>query len=185
MFDKPQSLDERHKEMISRLMAYHLRHNPDVQRTPEGFVEIDKIVQIIKEKIYWVEPSHIREVAIFDPKARYEVKENLIRARYGHSVDVKLDFPEASVDLLYYGTVPEAVEKIISDGLMPGDRNMVHLSATVENATDVGKIRSPNPVVLVIDAKLAREKGIKIQKASDKIFLVKSVPPECIKRLER
>ena len=180
-----QSTDEQQRERLSRLMAFHLRHDSNIERSPDGFVNIEMLTEIISRKIHWVEPHHIREVAVFDTRSRYELKGELIRARYGHSVDVKLDLPEADLDLLYYAAAPEVSAQILSEGLKPVDRKMVHLSATVDNALEVGRSHTENPVVLVVDAKLAKEKGVKILRASDRVYLAQSIPPECIKPLKQ
>jgi len=175
------STDEQQRERLSRLMAFHLRHDPAVKRTPDGFVSVDALTDIIRRKVRWVEPHHIREVAVFDTKSRYELNGAMIRARYGHSVEVKLDLPEADVDVLYYAVAPEASAQALSEGLKPADRKMVHLSITVDNALEVGKSHTQNPVLLAVDVRLAKEKGVKILRASDRVYLAQSVPPECIK----
>ncbi|MEW6222794.1 MAG: RNA 2'-phosphotransferase [Candidatus Hadarchaeota archaeon] len=178
-------IDDIQRDRLSRLMAYHLRHDPDIERTAEGFVEVEKLTQILREKAPWVEPSNIREIAIFDPRGRYELKGRLIRARYGHSVDVKLDFPEANVDMLYHCTSPEMVAQILAEGLKPMDRKMVHLSAKVENALEVGGRHTAKPAVLVVDVRKAKERGVKIVKASEKVYLADRIPAECLKTMEK
>ncbi|MEM4188017.1 MAG: RNA 2'-phosphotransferase [Candidatus Hadarchaeum sp.] len=177
-------LDEKQRERLSRLMAFHLRHDATIERTPEGFVSVQKLADVIRRKINWVKPQHIREVAIFDTKGRYELDGQQIRARYGHSVEVKLDYPEADVDFLYYAVAPEALSQAITEGLKPLARKMVHLSPTVDRALEAGKIRAENPVVLVVDVKRAKEMGIKILKASERVYLAREIPPQCIKPLE-
>lgn len=177
-------LDENQRERLSRLMAFHLRHDAAIERTPEGFVDIQKLTEVIRRKIKWVKPQHIREVAIFDTKGRYELDRQLIRARYGHSVEVKLDYPEANVDVLYYAVAPEAVPRATAEGLKPLARKMVHLSPTVERALEAGRVRTENPVVLEVDVKKAKELGIKILRASDRVYLAPEVPPPCLKPLE-
>lgn len=175
------STDEQQRERLSRLMAFHLRHDPAVERTPDGFVSVDALTDIIRRKVRWVEPHHIREVAVFDTKSRYELSGGMIRARYGHSVDVKLNLPEADVDVLYYAVAPETSAQVLAEGLKPADRKMVHLSATIGNALEVGKSHSQKPVLLAVDVKLAKEKGVKILRASDRVYLAQSIPPECLK----
>lgn len=179
-----QSTDEQQRERLSRLMAFHLRHDGAIERSPNGFVNIERLTEIIRRKIPWVKAHHIREVAVFDTKGRYELSGELIRARYGHSVDVKLDFPEADLDVLYYAVAREASAQILSEGLKPTDRKMVHLSATVDNALEVGRSHTENPVALAVDAKLAKKMGVKILRASDRVYLAPSIPPECLKVFE-
>ncbi|MGC8817276.1 MAG: RNA 2'-phosphotransferase [Candidatus Hadarchaeum sp.] len=178
-------LDEKQRERLSRLMAFHLRHDATIERTPEGYVSVQKLADVIRRKINWVKPHHIREVALFDTKGRYELNGQLIRARYGHSVDVKLDYPEADVDVLYYAVAPDSVPQVTAAGLKPQVRKMVHLSPRVDWALEAGRIRAENPVVLAVDVRRAKQRGIKILKASDRVYLAPEIPPECIKVLEK
>ncbi|MBC7099735.1 RNA 2'-phosphotransferase, partial [Candidatus Bipolaricaulota bacterium] len=88
------------------------------------------------------------------------------------------------VDVLYYAVAPEAVKQATTEGLKPLARRMVHLSPTVERALEAGKVRTENPVVLVVDVRRAREMGIKILKASDRVYLAPEIPPQCVRILE-
>jgi len=178
-------MDEKQWERLSRLMAFHLRHDANIERSPEGYVSVRKLAEVIRRKMPWVKPHHIREVAVFDTRSRYELDGELIRARYGHSIDVRLDLPEADRDILYCAVSPEASPQIFSEGLKPADRKMVHLSATVDNALEVGRSHLENPTVLVVDVRLAKKMGVKILRASDRVYLAQSIPPECIRPLER
>jgi putative RNA 2'-phosphotransferase len=177
-------LNERRRERLSKLMTYLLRHDASVERTRDGFVEIAKLVEVMAQRIRWVEEGHLREIVETDPKGRYEMRGDSIRARYGHTVKVELDLPEADVDVLYHGTSPSAAKRILAEGLNPMGRQMVHLSLTVEDAVEVGKRHSPSPVVLVVDAKNAKKHGSKIMKASEKVCLADRVPADSIRLLE-
>jgi putative RNA 2'-phosphotransferase len=176
-------LSDSQRERLSKLMAYLLRHDPDLERTREGFTEITKLVEAMKQKIQWVGESHLKEVVEMDPKGRYEICGDLIRARYGHSVEVKLDFPEADVTTLYHGTSPSAAKRIVVEGLSPMGRRMVHLSVTVKDAIEVGRRHSMNPVVLAVDVKLAKSRGSRIVKASERVYLADYVPANSIRLL--
>jgi RNA:NAD 2'-phosphotransferase (TPT1/KptA family) len=48
-------------------------------------------------------------------------------------------------------------------------RKRVHLSKTVEDAIEVGRRRTANPVILKIDAQKAIHEGIRIEMATDRI----------------
>jgi len=57
-----------------------------------------------------------------DPKGRFErderADETVIRAAYGHSVDVDMDATDGAVpDTLYHGTAPRNLDAILSEGL--------------------------------------------------------------------
>ncbi|MBS3787928.1 RNA 2'-phosphotransferase, partial [Candidatus Bipolaricaulota bacterium] len=107
-----------------------------------------------------------------------------IRALYGHSVDVDPDLPEVEVEVLYHGTSPKAAERIDREGLKSQCRRKVHLSARKEDALEVGKRHTPEPVLLEIEADEASDSGVTFQKASDKVYVTDFVPPKFIKPLE-
>jgi len=63
-------------------------------------------------------------------------------------------------------------------------RRWVHLSPTEEIAREIGKRRTNNPVILMIDASGARSQDIKFYRATDKVYVCKYVPAKYIKTLQ-
>jgi len=59
----------------------------------------------------------------------------------------------------------------------------VHLSPTIDIATQVGKRRTSNPVILVVNCAEARKAGLKFYKAPDQVYLCKYVPARYVQRL--
>ncbi|MGM0494549.1 MAG: RNA 2'-phosphotransferase, partial [Armatimonadota bacterium] len=59
-----------------------------------------------------------------------------------------------------------------------------HLSATVEDARNVGLRRDEHPVVLAIDAAAAAEAHVCFYHAGE-VYLAERVPPEFIVELDR
>lgn len=175
---------------LSKLMSALLRHIPHtvgLVLNDEGWTNISELVKAIKErwrnkeKYQWVTEDHVRAVAYLDPKGRFEVKGNRIRARYGHSVPAKVKYPEdCESKILYHGTTLRNVTSIMSKGLLPGRRLWVHLSVCVEDAIETGLRHGKDVRLLVVDAGCLREKGIKVYAASKRVRLVSYVPPECI-----
>lgn len=170
---------------VSKFLSYVLRHNPnDLEMNEEGFVPIQQVLKKIQKKFPDVDRSFIERL-IHEGNTRFQLKENQIRALYGHSIPVKIhrnkDFQDT---ILYHGTSEKAAKKIIKEGLKPKGRNKVHLSTSIQEAIRVGKRHCKNPVILFIDAKKVIEKGISIEKATDKVFLSDYIPPECIFKKE-
>ncbi len=90
--------------------------------------------------------------------------------------------PEATEDVLYYGTSEEEAQRITEVGIKPVKQTFVHLSTTLEKSIEVAVLRTENPIVFEIDAKKARENGIRIIKANETIALAKEIPPQYILR---
>lgn len=126
--------------------------------------------------------EQVHEVVERDPKGRFEISEDgeMIRAAYGHSFDLEQPgVPCEPPATLYHGTPRRSVDAILREGLRPMGRQMVHLSATVEDARNVGLRRDEHPVVLAIDAAAAAEADVCFYHAGE-VYLAERVPPEFI-----
>jgi len=115
-------------------------------------------------------------------KRRFEIKNDRIRALYGHSV-LKISYKESEPpEFLYHGTSRKNVKKILKEGLKPMKRRYVHLSLSKEEALKVGKRHDRNPQILLILSKKAYKNRIKFYKAGN-VYLSEYIPPEFIKVL--
>jgi putative RNA 2'-phosphotransferase len=148
----------------------------------EGFVDLDELVSKVTESFASVDKVFLRRLVEESERKRFEIVGNRIRALYGHSVPVYLRLEEDKlVEWLYHGTTAEAAKEILEHGLKPMKRLWVHLSPTKDIATQVGKRRTSNPVILVVNCKEARKAGMSFYKASDQVYLCKFVPAEYIR----
>jgi len=162
---------------ISKFMSYILRHNPmGLRISHDGFVTLEDLLSLLQKRYPWLDRKCLEETVREDEKGRYELKGNSIRARYGHSIDVAIDLPLADLETLYHGTSGHLAKEILKEGLKPMRRKKVHLSKTVEDAVEVGKRRTEHPVILKIDAGEAVSEGIRIEKATDRIYVADPIP---------
>jgi len=178
-------------DRLSRTMAGVLRHFPErfeLKMDRQGFVDLRAFVNALQRKqnrYHWLRPHHIVAIIETDNKGRYEYRDGMIRATYAHSFDVDLDADVLGTpDMLYYPTTQEEVDIVLEVGLKPSDRKKVHLSKTVGDAVNAGRVRTESPIILEVNAKLAAEDGIVIQKAGKTVYLTNDVPPQYLKRLE-
>lgn len=82
------------KPRVSRYMSFLLRHYPrDLTMDAGGFVSIDELLGKIKTR-YPIDKRLILEIAGERDKRRFEVKGNKIRAFYGHTIPVNVEFEE-------------------------------------------------------------------------------------------
>jgi len=162
-------------------MSYLLRHNPqDLGMDKKGFVKMSRLVEKIS-KSFPVDEPFVRHLVKEADKKRFEIVEDEIRALYGHSLKVRLSPPEdKTISVLYHGTTPRSLRRILRGGLRPMGRQWVHLSTTREIAEDVARRRTHHPAVLLIDASNARAAGIRFYRATDKVYLCRRVPPAYI-----
>ncbi len=186
-------LDSRRRIMLSKLMSGLLRHFPweaGLTLDDKGWVSIDELVRGIRERwrgkdLYqWVTREHVVAVALLDPKGRFEVRGNKIRARYGHSIMVVVDYVrDDNIMRLYHGTSKDVLDKILAEGIKPMRRQWVHLSLTTIDACETGRRHGGKPVVLTVNASCLRGKGIQVYRASKSVYVAKYVPPECIESI--
>lgn len=173
------------RERLSRLMSAILRHaapSYGVSLNREGWAKLSSLLKAVRQRAPWITEEHLQGVAACDPKGRFEVRAGLVRARYGHSLPVAPSYVEdLEVGRLYHGTTADRLASILSQGLKPMRRRMVHLSPSLEEAfKNASRWRRRRPVVVVVDAERLRSIGLKIYKASPTVYLVEEVPPSCI-----
>lgn len=162
-------------------MSFVLRHKPQnfgLVPDPYGFVDIQELLSVFKNRYRNIQLWDIEEVVQNCPKKRFEIKGEKIRARYGHSFDVLLDIkPCEPPDHLYHGTSPAMKDVILTEGLQPITRKYIHLSKTKEEAFEVGKRKSQNPILFIVKAKDAYQKGIKFYDMGV-VVLAERIPTE-------
>ena len=184
-------LNDRELDHLGRILTGILRHFPDryqLSIDSRGWVSLPQIVRAVSQKhpaYHWLRTQHLVAIAETDPKGRYEVRDDVIRATYAHTVEVDLDLPTENIpDHLYYPVTEEEVPIVLEVGLKPSDRKKVHLSRSAHDAHSAGSVRAPRPVILEVDAARARANGIVIMQAGKTVFLVDRVPPEYLRRTE-
>jgi putative RNA 2'-phosphotransferase len=185
-------MNDRELDHLGRVMTGVLRHFPEkygLAVDTHGWIPLPKLVEAIGRQhrgyAHWLRIHHLIAIAESDPKGRYEVKDDQIRATYAHTVDVELDLPTDQIpDQLFFPVTPEEAALVLEVGLKPSDRKMVHLSRTSEDARSAGQVRTPAPVILVIETVPARAAGHVIMRAGKTVFLVPQVPSEFLRRLE-
>ena len=168
-------------ERISRFLSYLLRHRPKeypLAFDRHGFVAWSAIVDLVQERFFDATEQAVRAVVTESEKKRFELRDDKVRATYGHSFPVDLGLePVEPPPELYFGTARDLAQSILHTGLKPRDRQFVHLSASLEEAEAVGKRRDPMPAIVVVDARAARQADIAFYR-SGPLFLAENVPPQ-------
>ncbi|MCG7841260.1 MAG: RNA 2'-phosphotransferase, partial [Methanomassiliicoccales archaeon] len=182
-------MSEQELEQLGRTLAGVLRHFPErfgLDMDEQGFVNLRDFISVMRDsnrRYHWLRPHHVVAIIETDPKGRYQISNDLMRATYGHSLDLDLKLPTDNIpDFLYYPTTPEETDILLETGLHPSDRKMVHLSRTYQDAFNAGKVRVETPVILEIDATAAIEAGNVIFQAGKTVFLAYEIPPEFLSK---
>ncbi|MEM8696556.1 MAG: RNA 2'-phosphotransferase [Pseudomonadota bacterium] len=171
---------------ISKFFSYVLRHKPEAANLTldsEGWCDVDALIAGARDNGYKIALGDVERVVANNEKKRFTLSEDgtRIRAAQGHSnktVAIQYE-PVTPPDVLYHGTATRFLESILAEGLKPGNRQHVHLSADEETAIKVGQ-RHGKPVVLKIDAVQMHDAGLIFHQADNGVWLIDEVPPDFI-----
>ena len=170
---------------LSKRLSYVLRHRPQsvgLTLDEAGWVDVDELLAALR-----LTRSELEHVVATNDKRRFAFDETgtRIRASQGHSVGVDLGYAAAAPPAdLFHGTVERFLPAILAEGLRPGRRHAVHLSADVASARAVGARRG-RPVVLRIDAAALAAAGAHFSCSANGVWLVDAVPPRYLTVLSR
>jgi putative RNA 2'-phosphotransferase len=187
------------RRRLSKFVSGALRHFPDdtgLELDRGGWTDYENLTSAVTRKYDWAEREHLDAVVATDSKGRFETEGNRIRASYGHSVDADLDADETEPrggesdgseipDRLYHGTDPDNLDSILAAGLKPMGRQRVHLSGSPDEAREVGRRHTSNPVVLQVDSSAMIADGLKIAKRGVETYTTSGVPPEYLDVVEQ
>lgn len=183
-------MNEEEIDKLGRIMAGILRHFPDrfnLHMDDHGWVDIQDMINAIRAKrsqFHWLRRHHIKAVVSTDPKGRYQIQDDDMRATYGHSIPIDLDLPTDDIpERLYYPATEEEADIMLEVGLKPSDRKMVHLSMSVDDAVKASAHRVADPIILEIDTNGTIEDGHKIMKAGKTVFVTDEVPARFLKKV--
>jgi putative RNA 2'-phosphotransferase len=172
---------------LSKEVSYALRHAPweyELELDSEGWVDIGQLLSSLHECREWQDLNE-RDLYVMiekSDKKRHEISGGNIRALYGHSTPQKIiKEPKSPPKILYHGTARRFVQAIKEKGLLPQNRQYVHLSIDIETALQVGKRRDSEPVLLIVQALDAWAAGVKFYLGNDKVWLADTIPREYIR----
>ncbi|MFO1019206.1 MAG: RNA 2'-phosphotransferase [Planctomycetales bacterium] len=172
---------------LSKKISLVLRHEPwlyELELDPKGWTSLEDLLEGLRsEKKEWEQVSleDIQQILASADKQRFELRKGQIRALYGHSFAEKIVRTKSTPpEFLFHGTSPAALDAINGKGLLPMNRQYVHLSVDRETATLVGKRKSKTPVMLCVDAQAADSSGISFYRGNDNVWLTDHIPPQFI-----
>lgn len=168
-------------------MSYALRHNPDkygISLDEYGYTDLNQFLSAMN-RVHHFQPAlteeRIRQLMAHADKERFKIKNNRICALYGHSIPGIIKHPAATPPaVLYHGTARRFIPSIKKLGLLPMQRQYVHLSTNIKMAIQVGSRHDSHPVVLRIKAAQASADGIHFYLANDEVWLVDELPSKYI-----
>ena len=173
---------------VSKRISRALRHRPDavgLTLDPNGWVPVADLLAALR-----ITRSELDKVVAGNDKRRFAIESGTdgverIRASQGHSVPVDLGLtPLVPPDQLFHGTSAANLAPILAEGLVPGRRHHVHLSADIVTARAVGARRGPaHVVVLRVDAAAMSADGHAFYRSANGVWLADAVPPRYLVKL--
>lgn len=166
---------------LSRFLSYVLRHDPGkigIRLDGGGWVPIADLVAGARAAGVPLSEELIHEIVRTCDKQRYAISPDgkRIRANQGHSVMIDLGLVATEPPaVLYHGTATRFLDSIFAEGLRPGSRTHVHLSADIPSAMKVG-IRHGKGVVLAVDAEAMVGQGHEFFVSENGVWLTRHVP---------
>lgn len=166
---------------ISKKMSYALRHNPDkygIKLDEYGYTDLDHFINALNRVHHLtLTRDDIATVIAQSNKKRFEIKGDHICALYGHSIPGIIHHQEATPPaVLYHGTARRFLPSIQELGLLPMQRQFVHLSTDIPTAYQVGSRHDSHPVILAIDTKAALNAGVKFYVGNEQVWLADEIP---------
>ena len=173
-------LSDKDLAKLSHILSYALRHNPwkyNLVLDKEGWTSVNELLIALplhhhsNRWLRHLKRQDLEEMIARSDKVRFELKDDKIRALYGHSHYSSSLFTTIQKiaskppDILYHGTSPSAVKNIMSEGLRPMNRQYVHLSTNEDIALQVGKRKTilkkeEQPIIITISAIEAYNTGV-------------------------
>lgn len=170
----------------SKLISKILRHDPEsfglTLEENGGWLEINLLIESLNKHNISITLDILEKIIVENDKQRLSISPDglKIRANYGHSLPVLIDFESITPpDILYHGTATRFIDSIKQQGLIPKSRQYVHLSDEIKMANSVGQ-RHGKPVILKVQAQKMFEEGFKFYKAVNGVWLTANVPVEYI-----
>jgi putative RNA 2'-phosphotransferase len=184
-------MNEAELNSLSRIIAGALRHFPEklgLMMDGKGWVDIVSLIDAIgtsRSGFNWLRAHHVEALVETDPRGRYQIDGGMVRATYGHTLDISPDdLPIADLDEYFYPVTEEEADIIVEGGLHPTDRKKVHLSGSIEKAIEAGRVRTDEPHILRIDGKKAKKDGLKIFHAGKDVYITEGIDAKYISKID-
>jgi putative RNA 2'-phosphotransferase len=175
----------RQLESLARMLTYILSHRPDefgLVLSGDGFIPIKHLLQALTAEPGWgfVRRHHLDQVAGLMSPPAFEMVGDQIRAVRPEPARLRRETAEPPPALLYAAIPPKAQVPVWESGLkaLPG-RELV-LAATPELALKLGRRRSPDPILVTVQAQAAARRGISFTGYGDGLYLAPDLPRDLL-----
>ena len=172
----------------SKFLSLVLRHSPQtigLRLDSAGWAQTDELLACMARSGRRMSLAQLQAVVAGNSKQRFAFSEDglRIRANQGHSIAVELELkPQQPPAELYHGTATRFLDAIFQQGLTRQSRHHVHLSASVETASAVGR-RHGKLALLRVDAARMAADGHVFYQSDNGVWLTDAVPVTYLAKL--
>ncbi|WP_027057173.1 RNA 2'-phosphotransferase [Mesorhizobium loti] len=171
---------------ISKFVSLVLRHAPQeagLSLDENGWADLGALCKVIQAK-FGASTGGVARIVAENPKRRFAIEGNRIRAVQGHSVDIDLGLaPTIPPDTLYHGTKEGFLPAILREGVTRQSRQHVHLSKNMETALVVARRRAGKSVILQIDSASMNKDGVSFFLSDNGVWLTNHVSPRYLTQM--
>ena len=170
----------RQLEALAKMLTYVLCHRPDefgLVLDLEGFVPVKQLLQALAAESGWghVRRHHLEQVTGLLHPPRFEMAGDRIRGLVPGPADLRRPGEEPPT-LLYIAIPPKAHERVFESGLKAPRGQELLLAATPEKALKLGHRRSPDPILVTVQAQAAARVGLTFQTYGEGLCLAQEIP---------
>lgn len=166
----------RQLEALARMLTYILCHRPDefgLVLSEDGFVSIKRLLQSLAAEPGWghIRRRHLEQLAALSQPPVLEIVGDRIRGLNPSPARLRRPLTGPPPGLLYVAVPAKAHGAVAEHGLRPPPGQELVLAADPESALKLGKRRSPDPVLVTVQARAAAAAGIAFVGYGDGFFL--------------
>jgi putative RNA 2'-phosphotransferase len=173
----------RQLENLARMLGYLLCHRPDefgLVLDADGFLPVKQLLRALTQEPGWgfVRRHHLEQlVGLLKPPA-LELAGERIRCLTPGPAQLRGAAGQTLPALLYAAIPPKAQARVWEMGLNPPPEGELVLAAAPEMARRIGRRRTPEPVLVTVQAQAAARAGIAFLAYGEGLFLAPALPRE-------
>jgi putative RNA 2'-phosphotransferase len=169
----------RQLEDLAKVLTYVLCHRPDefgLVLDPEGFVSVKQLLQALaaEQGFSHARRHHLEQLAGLLHPPRFELAGDKIKGLVPGPADLRRP-SESPPTLLYIAISPKAHERVFEAGLRVPVGQELLLAKTKELAVKLGRRRSPDPILVTVQAQAAARAGVALVAYGEDLYLAQEI----------
>ncbi len=170
----------RQLEDLAKVLTYLLCHRPDefgLVLDSEGFVSVKQLLQALASErgFSHARRHHLEQLAGLLHPPRFELAGDKIRGLSRGPAHLRRS-GEAPPPLLYLAIPPKAHERVFESGLKAPPGQELLLAHTRELAMKLGRRRSPDPILVTVQAQAAARAEVPFVGYGEGLCLAQEIP---------